>query len=297
MATITTTQTKAVASKKAKRPFLLQLVPILFNSLGRIFPVLAANLAMRLFMTPKRRPIELPFIFEKAFVLSVPYKDGKVWAYMWGFTGDIVVLVHGWEGGPQAYEKFIDPLVSAGYRVVAIEGPAHGLSLQRQTNMIDFGNAINAVLTRLKKSGRIKAIVGHSFGGSTLTQMFTRFPSPSALEKLVIIGSPSRIDQIFKNYFSMISLPEEARRHFEGLLMQRYQLEIEDMQVTNWIHSIPHVKGLLIHDRDDKVVPFEESRSLVSHWPLATLRETKGLGHYRIMKSEHVVETIVHFLE
>lgn len=297
MATITTIPPRpVVAPKKAKRPILLQLAPLLFRSLGRLFPALAAKVAMELFMTPKRRPTKLPYIFEKAYVLSVPYKDGKVWAYMWGFTGDIVVLVHGWESGPQAYEKFIDPLVSAGYRVVAIEGPAHGLSLQRQTNMIDFGNAINAVLTRLKKSGHITAMVGHSFGGSTLTQMFTRFPAPSAFEKLVIIGSPSRIDQIFKNYFAMIRLPQEARRHFEDLLRQRYQLEIENMQVNHWLHSIPHVKGLLIHDRDDKVIPFEESVNLANHWPLATLTETEGLGHYRIMKSEYVVETIVRFL-
>ena len=297
MAIITTTQSKsAVVPKKAKRPILWQLVPFLFRHLGRLFPALAAKLAMKIFMTPKRRAAELPYIFEKAHVLSVPYKDGKVWAYMWGFTGDIVVLVHGWESGPQAYGKFIVPLVGAGYRVVAIEGPAHGWSLQRQTNMIDFGNAINAVLTRLEKSSRVKAMVGHSFGGSTLAQMFTRFPTPPTLEKIVMIASPSRIDQIFKNFFNLIQLPEVAQRHFSALLKHIFDLEIESMQVTNWTASIPHIKGLLIHDRQDTIIPFEESENLVTHWPLATLTETEGLGHYRIMKSEYVADNIVRFL-
>lgn len=293
---ITIKSNPTVAPKKKQQSPLFQLVPFLFNYAGRLSPSFAARMAMKLFMTPKRKPIDLPYIFEKAHILSVPYKDGKVWAYMWGFTGDIVVLVHGWESGPHAYEKFINPLVSAGYRVVAIEGPAHGLSLQRQTNMIDYGNAINSVLTRLEKSGHVTAIVGHSFGGSTLAQMFTRFPTPPTLEKIVMIASPSRIDQIFKNFFAMIQLPKEAIKHFEALLMQRYHLEIDGMQVTNWLHSIPQIKGMLIHDRDDNVIQFEEAESLVAHWPLAILKETEGHGHYRIMKSPYVVDSIIDFL-
>ena len=295
--TTSTTQLKpTVAKKKVKQPILLQLVPILFRYPGRLFPALAAKLAMKMFMTPKRRPAVLPYIFEKAHVLRTPYENGKTWAYMWGFTGDIVVLVHGWESGPHAYEKFIDPLVSAGYRVVAIEGPAHGASVQRQTNMIDFGNAIGAVLNRLKKSGRIVAMVGHSFGGATLVQMLTRFPSPPALEKIIMIGSPSKIDEIFKNFFRLIQLPEAAKKHFEDLLKRIFQLEIESMQVTNWVTAIPHMQGLLIHDRGDKVIPFEESESLMAQWPMATLMETEGLGHYKIMKSKQVVDSVVSFL-
>lgn len=297
MTTSTTTQSRStVVTKKKQRPLLWQLVPFLFRHLGRLFPALAAKLALKMFMTPKRRPVQLPYIFEKAHVLCVPYKDGKVWAYMWGFTGNIVMLIHGWESGPQAYERFIAPLVSSGHRVVAIEGPAHGASVKRQTNMIDFGNALNAVMTRLEKSGPVTSLVGHSFGGATQIQMFTRFSTPEALEKVVMIASPSRIDQIFKNFFVMVQLPKVAQKQFEDLLRQIFQLEIENMQVTNWIASIPHIQSLLIHDRQDKIIPFEESENLVTYWPMAKLIETEGLGHNRIMKSEHVVESVVNFL-
>lgn len=293
--TITTSNQK-VTSPKTQRVRRMRWIRFIFKYPGALFPSFAAKVALKLFMTPGRKPVSLPYIFEKAHVLSIPYQNGKVRTYMWGYTGSIVLLVHGWESGPHAYEHFIEPLVNAGYRVVAMEGPAHGDSLQRQTNMIDFGNALHAVMTRLERSGGVSAMIGHSFGGATLVQMLTRFPIPSTLEKIILIASPARIDHVFARYFDMIQLSKSAQRHFRVLLKFIFHLEMEKMQLKYWLEGIPHLKALLIHDRQDKVIPFIESETLVAHWPLATLMETADQGHYRIMKSSNVIERIKEFL-
>ena len=184
-------------------------------------------------------------IFEKAYVMGIPYKNSRVTTYMWGETGKIVVLVHGWESSSRIYESFVAPLLSAGYRVVAIDGPAHGFSSLRETNLFDFGDALHAVLQRLEKIGEVYALVGHSFGGSSLVNMLHRKRKPAPLAKVVIIASPSRLDNIFYYFFNHLRLTKAVRREFEILLRQKFEVNLDDLKVTNWVLWIISLSQLM----------------------------------------------------
>lgn len=288
----------AVVAKPKAVPFSIKFSRLGFRYGGALFPKLAADLAMKRFMTPRRlKGKDLPNIFEEAFILSIPYQGGKVRTYMWGYTGKIVLLVHGWESGPHFFEAIIAALIDAGYRVLAIEGPAHGDSLQKQTNMIDFGHALQAVMERMEKSGGIAAVLGHSFGGSTLVNTFTRFSPPRALEKMVLIAIPARIDLVFERYFAFLRLPSRVRDKFKASLFRLFGLKVEEMQLKYWCAQVNNAQVLLIHDRHDKLIPFEESEALVADWPVANLWETENLGHHRIIKHETVIDKILQFLD
>ena len=56
------------------------------------------------------------------------------------------------------------------------------------------------------------------------------------------------------------------------------------------------VKGMIIHDQKDKVVPFTHARQLASIWPNAEFITTTGLGHSRILKDKGVIERIINYL-
>jgi pimeloyl-ACP methyl ester carboxylesterase len=53
---------------------------------------------------------------------------------------------------------------------------------------------------------------------------------------------------------------------------------------------------LVIHDRDDKEVPFDVGRHIAESWPNAELVATEGLGHQRILRDEGVRDLAVSFV-
>ena len=60
-----------------------------------------------------------------------------------------VLLLHGWDGRAAQMISFVEPLVDAGYAVLAVDAPAHGASAGRQTNMLEWSLALRAIARRL----------------------------------------------------------------------------------------------------------------------------------------------------
>lgn len=58
-----------------------------------------------------------------------------------------------------------------------------------------------------------------------------------------------------------------------------------------------HVKdALIIHDRDDKVIPIERSKNVHEKWPVASFKEVERTGHFRILRDQTVLGTVIGFL-
>lgn len=297
--TISTPPSQNLVKKpKVKSSFSLELTRFLFRTLGNIFPDAAFRIAWNKFTTPKRkRHIIWPDIFEKAQMLGIAHKDDRIRTYLWGYTGNIVLLVHGWASGSWAFQNHVPELVAAGYRVVAIDGPAHGESKQQRTNLVEFGDALKSVINFFDKSGGISFLVGHSFGGSTIAQMFTQYRFPQSLRGIILIAISARVDMIFKRYFDFLQLPEKVRQRFEENLENLFGLNLENLRLDNWKEAINITNILVIHDKQDKVIPFTEIEPLTDQWPQANFLFTDNLGHNRILKDKEVMGSIVSFID
>ena len=103
---------------------MLASIRLFFAVLGRLSPALAGRLAAKLFARPRRhaRPARERELIARGTRVVLP--DG-LHATAWG-AGPTVLLVHGWEGRGAQLGALVDPLVAAGYRAVALDGPAHG---------------------------------------------------------------------------------------------------------------------------------------------------------------------------
>jgi pimeloyl-ACP methyl ester carboxylesterase len=53
---------------------------------------------------------------------------------------------------------------------------------------------------------------------------------------------------------------------------------------------------LVIHDREDAEVPWQEGALIAQAWPDATLSTTSGLGHRRLLRDPGVVSEAVRFV-
>ena len=70
-------------------------------------------------------------------------------------------MVHGWGARATHMGKMIEPLVAAGFRLVAFDAPAHGESFGGSTDLIEYAAAIKAVA---RHAGPVHTLLAHSFG-------------------------------------------------------------------------------------------------------------------------------------
>src|ERR671918_336718 len=79
----------------------------------------------------------------------VEHKRRLISTWRWGSRdAPAVLLAHGWGGNAAQMRPFVFPLLQAGYRVIAYDQPAHGVSGGRVTGLPDFADVLTLVAQR-----------------------------------------------------------------------------------------------------------------------------------------------------
>jgi pimeloyl-ACP methyl ester carboxylesterase len=261
-----------------------------------IMPTRAFRQAWGLFVTPRRLALkawEGPAL-ASARRRTVAAGTGTVAVYEWGpAAAPAVLLVHGWEHRASFWGAWVAPLLAAGYRVVALDGPAHGESSGRQVTLTDFGEAVQAVVNTL---GAVRAIVAHSFGAASVAGLPVRLPAGAALPRLVLISAPVGPRVVAERFADFLHLPQGLVARFAAHIEQNTGRPADSFAAAASGPSIGAEKVLVLHDEADEIIPFAESGQIVAAWPGAVLHATRGLGHNRILRDAGVVQSVVRFI-
>lgn len=260
--------------------------------LDAVSPALAARAAERLFLSPRNpvRPEWEAQLIASAVRGSVLYGTQQLPTYTWGEGFERVLLLHGWEGRGSQLGAFVPGLVAAGYQVIAVDLPGHGEAAPALTSVVDFGHAVSSIVQRL---GPFTALIGHSMGGAAAALAHTFSPFDA---RLVLIGAPRSPRNFLDGFASYFGLSEKARTELDRRIAQRFGLSVDAVDVGRLGAYIP-LPTLVIHDRSDKIVPFEHGLALVAALPKASLMETQQLGHRRILRDANVIEAALRFVQ
>lgn len=283
---MTLTDTKHVVPTK------LKLIRAAFKVGGVIAPALAARYALNIFRTPRKRNIPEGAIFEKATWGKVAYQDFHLTTYTWDGDGQTVLLVHGWESSAERVAVLVEPLLAAGYRVVAFDGPAHGNSEGKYADPLEFAEAVVAVANSL---GHVHGIIAHSLGAGGTMFALAQYPDLD-IDRVVIIGSPEPLRRYPNLFAETVQLPDSVYGRMQGMYEKRIGAHMTETDVSLLTQRIRQ-QGLVIHDRKDLIVPFADAEAIVASWPNAQHYYTEGYGHRRILKRDDVAEQIVTFLQ
>lgn len=278
--------------KKDKTPFLLKFVQWFFPILEKTIPYLAHQYFIKIFFTPlKYKTPEKELIWEnKSQKFSVMAMGKRIQCYSWG-KGPVIVLIHGWAGRATQFRKFIEAFTELGYRVVGFDGPAHGKSEGKKTNIDEFYEALRSIY---KVTGEPVAIICHSFGGSAA--LFSA-KQGLTIRKLINIASPTIGDEIINTYLRAINGSKSTGDFFKSYVMKKTGKTFDDYTSLSFIRDIKQeISLLLVHDEDDKEVYLKHALELQKVYPAAKLVVTKGLGHTRILKDDAVVANCVTFV-
>jgi pimeloyl-ACP methyl ester carboxylesterase len=272
----------------------LAMVRAAFWLLERSAPALGARWAERLWFTiprgrgpGQRRPDGERF--------RLPVRDGwSVTGWSWG-DGDPVYLVHGWGGSAGQLGAFVEPLLRAGYRVVAFDAPSHGASPPgpsgpRSSTLLEFAAALRAVAG---VHGPAHAVVAHSLG-CTATAIAMR--DGLAATRLAFVAPLVEVVPYTHGFASRFGFGERVRTRMVRRFERRFGMPMSSFDLTATARQPTPPPLLVAHDRDDRETRWPDSRALSRAWPNARLLTTSGLGHRRILSEREVVAEVVRFV-
>lgn len=255
-------------------------------------PGTAAKVARKLFFTPPRVPLrdEERAALGRGERFSLvapgahrahgagPERIGRVAGHVWG-EGPTALLVHGWGGHSGQMTPLVDPLMAAGFRVVAIDLPGHGESAGRLSSLVHCAAALAGAAALF---GPIRGLVAHSFGAAASTWAMSR---GLAVERAVFFAPPARFDSFWLRFRTGVGL--------SPAVMERMLLEAESWLEVRFDGMAPADLAprmtaplLVLHDPQDREMLFEEGAELARRWPGAALARAEGCGHLRILRDE-----------
>ena len=219
---------------------------------------------------------------------------GEIAVTTWGETGrPAILLMHGWGGARAQMTGFVKPLLSAGYRVVAYDQPAHGESDGNMTNILEIAPTMDLIRG---KEGDFEAIIAHSFGTliTSYALVHRNFPPPS---RLVYFGAFNRLLDSLPRFQELANLPDEILQGLWEMIYRNFGHKVLDTIVNEEMVPQIDVPALVFHDVTDNVTPIEDSRAIANAWKGAQLIETTGLGHRGALQSKNIHDQVVAFLK
>jgi len=233
-------------------------------------------------------------LLESARLFEFLYGRQVLKGYEWGKGEQVVLLVHGWESRGTALRSFVPALVEKGYRVVAFDGPAHGNSDGKSTNIIHFAGAVRAIIRQI---GGVHGIITHSFGGASTVFALSNTLPAIEVEKLVLIGTPNRMTRVFNEAAASMKLPTRVKKRFWDLLERKLGTPLDQADLSKAADRVKVKDLLIVHDRFDPVVAFRSAEEIHEAWENSTLLISEGYGHYRLMKNPDLVRRVTEFID
>lgn len=270
--------------------FLPKILGTLINFIALISPKRAAKIAIDLFSTPRKGRItsqESDYL-KSAIQNEVFYEDILIKTYHWKGKKDTILLAHGWESNSFRWKDLITLLQKENYNIVALDAPAHGASGGKFFNALIYSECINVIA----KKFNTHTIIGHSVGGMA-TVFFQHKYQLKSIQKLVLLGAPADFIGVFSRYESMMGYSKRVSKALKNYVLKHYNHLPEHFSPAVFSKEIT-AKGLIIHDKKDKIIPYKDGLKFKQNYSNATFIATKGYGHG--LKSEHIYQHILDFL-
>ena len=215
--------------------------------------------------------------------------EHQIQAYHWKGTKETVLLIHGWESNTHRWHKLIEKLQKADYNIIAFDAPAHGYSSGDFLYVPLYADILEHMIQYYKP----QHLVGHSLGGMTV--MYHQYYHPdSNIKKIVTIGSPAEFHEIMTNYQQMLGFSDRLRNLLDDYILKRFGFRIHELSTPSYAKSNTK-KGLLFHDRLDKIAAYHSSERVHAAWKWSQLISTEGLWHS--MHQDEVNEQLITFLK
>ncbi|MDH4205594.1 MAG: alpha/beta hydrolase [Desulfobacteraceae bacterium] len=265
---------------------------LLLTALWHLAPNATKNIILKGFFKPMSyalTPLERQFL-ENGTSFHIHVHDKKIRCWKWG-NGPGILFVHGWNGRGVNFAYFFKPLINAGYSVITYDAPAHGESEGHVTNYFELSDTVRSFLDP-SHDFNIQGIIAYSIGASAVINCISKEkPSIDA----VLIAPALKLKEILFNSFNHHGVPEIVYQNLVAGMEEYYGYDVHQDNPYVLAKTIS-TKMLIVHDKDDRTIPYTDSKILSDKTDNVYLHTTEGLGHKRILRDKAVVDVITAYI-
>lgn len=263
-----------------------------FRMAGRVAPVLAGRYATRMFESSRsagKWPTDMAPLGARR--VEIPGHPVVRHGYLWGKSGPLVVLVHGWGADSTSMFGLVRTLQQKGLRVLAFDAPAHGAWPGTRTSMTEYVQATQCAIAAL---GDTHGVLGHSLGGIAAVAALARM-GKHGVQRLAILSAPYSLAAVAERWSrSTYRLPQPVVAEMRAALKQRNGVPVEYWDICTLGRDF-EMPVLLMHDEDDDTVPYADAERICGALRHAELEKTTGLGHLRILFEGRIHRRLAQF--
>ncbi len=259
-----------------------------------LFPEIMVQKAYKALTNPqikKLRAHEIA-VLNEAHKSKFPFKGFDIQLYHWKGGEKSVLLIHGWEGQAGNFSDLIQKLQENNYTIYAFDGPSHGFSSIGATSMFEFIELIEVLI----KKFQVTQLVSHSFGGVATTFSLANNPDIT-IKKYALLTTPDRFSQRIDVVAKQVGITEKVKRKLIYKLEQETDSSVASMNVSDFVQRIAIEQVYIIHDKADKVIPITQAKNVADNWKNSTFEAIEGTGHFRILRTDRVLEKVIAFLD
>ncbi|WP_282044275.1 alpha/beta hydrolase [Winogradskyella flava] len=255
--------------------FVVKTIGGTLNATSFISSRYASKKALSLFASPRkgRYTEEQRQVVSSASFEELSYEGIDIATYRWAGKGKTILLAHGWESNTSRWAYILNDLKEQDYNIIALDAPAHGRSGGKQFNAVLYSECIHAVAQKFQP----EVIIGHSVGGMA-SVFFMNDTHMASVQKMVLLGAPAHFTGVFSRYKSMMGYNSRISNGLDNIVLEQFGKPVDYFSAANFTKSIK-VEGLIIHDKKDRIIPFEDAQLFANRYKNSELISTTGFGH------------------
>jgi pimeloyl-ACP methyl ester carboxylesterase len=177
---------------------------------------------------------------------------------------------------------FVAPLVDDGFRVVAVDLPAHGRSAGGLSSIVHFSEAMH-IAAHVHEP--VYGVITHSLGGAGLVRAFL---NGFSARRAVLISPQAELGGYWRAFQKSLGMSEEVwaamvlrSERWLGIRFAEIHPRVGAPKMT--------VPALILHGQTDRMSPVSEGRELARLWPGARIDEFAETGHLSILRDEGAI--------
>ncbi len=262
------------------------------TALWHLAPNTTKNILLKKFFKPASyplTPLERRYL-ENSTSFHIRVHDKNIQCWKWG-RGPGILFVHGWNGRGVNLAHFFERFINAGYSVITYDAPAHGKSEGQATNYFELTDTVRSFLDP-SHGLNIQGIIAYSIGASAAINCISK-EKPSI--DTVLIAPALKLKEILFNAFNLHGVPEIAYRNLVAEMEEYYGYDVHQDNPYVLAKTIS-TKMLIVHDKEDRTIPYMDSKILSEKTDHVDLHTTEGLGHKRILRDNAIVDIITAYI-
>lgn len=257
------------------------------------FPKQAAKIALQKLVMPQVRVSRAAEkeVVDSAEKTMYKFNGFDIQTYCWKGGNKSILLIHGWEGQAGNFSSLVPMLLNEGYTVYAFDAPSHGNSSRGKTNLFEYTNLVGQLI----KKYNVRQLVSHSFGGVAVTYALFKHPEIE-IDTFVLFTTPDKFSERVKEVLMQNGMHPSVEKHLIDNFISESGNDPYKLNVSEFVKHLTVGKVLILHDKNDRVIPISRSRNVQKNWKNCTLVELENTGHFRILHDLLALQYAIDFL-